>query len=274
TGEAAPANPAPADSATGSADTGTSNSDKVDQNLAYIEPEKLTEEVKASLDGECGDGGPITEERSFWGIFLGGFLGGFLALLTPCVFPMIPMTVSFFLKQSAKGDKGKGRINALMYGFFIIAIYVLISLPFHIFQSLSPDIFYEISTNVYLNIFFFVIFLIFAISFLGAFEITIPSGIANKVDNASNYGGFIGIFFMALTLIIVSFSCTGPALGLVIGSVFINRRRCNIINYCDVRFWFWIGFAVYVICFVPKYDGKFTKIWRLVKYGESSFWIY
>lgn len=194
-----------------------------------------------------------------WNLFLITLLAGILVTFTPCVFPMIPMTVSFFLKQSAKGDKGKGRINALMYGFFIIAIYVLISLPFHIFQSLSPDIFYEISTNVYLNIFFFVIFVIFAISFLGAFEITIPSGIANKVDNASNYGGFIGIFFMALTLIIVSFSCTGPALGLVIGSVLSTDGGATLLTIAMLGFGFGLALPFMLFALFPSMMGNLPK---------------
>ena len=195
----------------------------------------------------------VTEEKSeeinLWLLFLGTLLAGILVTFTPCVFPMIPMTVSFFLKQSAAGDKKKGRINALMYGFFIVMIYVLISLPFHIFQSLSPDIFYEISTNPYLNIFFFVIFIVFAISFLGAFEITMPSSLANKVDNASNKGGFAGIFFMALTLIIVSCfrSCNWWR--------FIYRWWCNFINNCYVWFWSRISISICDFCFISKYDG-------------------
>jgi thiol:disulfide interchange protein len=194
-----------------------------------------------------------------WNLFLITLLAGILVTFTPCVFPMIPMTVSFFLKQSAKGDKTKGRMNALMYGFFIIAIYVLISLPFHIFQSLSPDIFYEISTNVYLNIFFFVIFVIFAISFLGAFEITIPSSLANKVDSASNYGGFIGIFFMALTLIIVSFSCTGPALGLVIGSVLSTDGGATLLTIAMLGFGFGLALPFMLFALFPSMMGNLPK---------------
>lgn len=194
-----------------------------------------------------------------WNLFLITLFAGILVTFTPCVFPMIPMTVSFFLKQSAQGDKGKGRMNALMYGFFIIAIYVLISLPFHIFQSLSPDIFYEISTNVYLNIFFFVIFVVFAISFLGAFEITIPSSIANKVDSASNYGGFIGIFFMALTLIIVSFSCTGPALGLVIGSVLSTDGGATLLTIAMLGFGFGLALPFMLFALFPSMMGNLPK---------------
>lgn len=205
----------------------------------------------------------ITEEKSeeinLWLLFLGTLLAGILVTFTPCVFPMIPMTVSFFLKQSAAGDKKKGRINALMYGFFIVMIYVLISLPFHIFQSLSPDIFYEISTNPYLNIFFFVIFIVFAISFLGAFEITMPSSLANKVDNASNKGGFAGIFFMALTLIIVSFSCTGPALGAVIGGVLSTDGGATLLTIAMFGFGVGLAFPFVIFALFPSMMGNLPK---------------
>lgn len=155
---------------------------------------------------------------SLLNIFFLGFIGGLLALLTPCVFPMIPLTVSFFTKQSK--NKAKGISNAILYGFFIVFIYILLSLPFHAFDSLDPEILNTISTNVWLNIFFFAILVFFAFSFFGYYEITLPSSWGDKMDSASNIGGIIGIFFMALTLAIVSFSCTGPILGsLLAGSL-------------------------------------------------------
>jgi thiol:disulfide interchange protein DsbD len=154
----------------------------------------------------------VRKNGSLWNIFFLGFLGGLIALLTPCVFPMIPLTVSFFTKGSE--DKAQGLRNAIMYGGFILLIYLLFSLPFHVLGSVSPEIFNEISTNPWLNIFFFVIFIVFAISFFGYFEITLPASWVNKMDsNASRFGGWVGIFFMALTLALVSFSCTGPILG-------------------------------------------------------------
>jgi len=158
---------------------------------------------------DCGDEG--TEGKSLWGIFLLGLVGGFIALLTPCVFPLIPLTVSFFTKRS--GSRGKGIRNATLYGFFIFLIYILLSLPFHLLDQTDPEILNNISTNVWLNISFFVIFVVFAISFFGYFEITLPGGIANRADSKASVGSFLGIFFMALTLAIVSFSCTGPILG-------------------------------------------------------------
>ncbi|SFR83073.1 protein-disulfide reductase DsbD family protein [Maribacter stanieri] len=158
----------------------------------------------------------IVTSTNIWVIFGLGFLGGLIALLTPCVFPMIPLTVSFFTKHSQK--KSKGIINALLYGFFIILIYFFLSLPFHLFDSVDSQILNSIATNVWLNLLFFLIFIFFAFSFFGYYELTLPSSWANKMDAASSkVGGVLGIFFMAVTLAIVSFSCTGPILGGLLG---------------------------------------------------------
>lgn len=158
-----------------------------------------------------------TEDQSNWMIFVFGFIGGLIALLTPCVFPMIPLTVSFFTKSAS--DPKKGLINSILYGFFIFLIYVLLSLPFHLLDSVDPEILNNISTNATLNILFFIIFLVFAFSFFGYYELTLPASWSNALDSKANkVGGAIGIFFMALTLAIVSFSCTGPILGSLLGS--------------------------------------------------------
>lgn len=148
---------------------------------------------------------------SFLNIFVLGFIGGLLALLTPCVFPMIPLTVSYFTKGAE--DKKKGVANAFLYGFFIFLVYILLSVPFHLMDSIQPDILNDISTNVVLNLFFFAIFIVFAVSFFGYFELTLPESWTNKASSAEGAGGIAGIFFMALTLALVSFSCTGPILG-------------------------------------------------------------
>lgn len=164
----------------------------------------------------CGDGD--TQNKSLLTIFLLGFLGGLIALITPCVFPMIPVTVTFFTKKSK--DKKRGIVNAMLYGAFIFLIYVAITIPFHIAsKSISPEIFNNISTNVWLNLLFFAVFVLFALSFFGLFEIGLPSSLANKTDSRSGLGNIAGIFFMAGTLAIVSFSCTGPILGTLLANV-------------------------------------------------------
>lgn len=165
---------------------------------------------------DCGE--MPSQSSGLWSVFLLGILGGFIALLTPCVFPMIPLTVSFFTKKAQ--SRQQGIRSAFLYGFFILLIYVLLSLPFHLMDNLNPEILNNISTNVILNIIFFVIFIVFAFSFFGFYEIVLPSSFSNKTDSKAGSGNIIGIFFMALTLAIVSFSCTGPILGsLLAGSL-------------------------------------------------------
>jgi thiol:disulfide interchange protein DsbD len=152
------------------------------------------------------------ESRGLWSIFLVAFLSGFVALLTPCVFPMIPMTVSFFIKQSQ--SKAKGIRNAIIYGLSIIVIYVLLGTI--ITAIFGADALNALATNVWFNLIFFLLLVVFAISFLGAFEIVLPNSWANKADRQADRGGLIGIFFMALALAIVSFSCTGPIVGTIL----------------------------------------------------------
>lgn len=164
--------------------------------------EATPEQIKASENKP-------DSQRGLWSIFIIAFLSGFAALLTPCVFPMIPMTVSFFTKQSK--TKAAGIRNAIIYGVSIIVIYVVLGwLVSWIFGAGALN---ALSTNVWFNIIFFVLLVVFAASFLGAFEIMLPNSWANKVDNQADKGGIIGILFMALALAIVSFSCTGPIVG-------------------------------------------------------------
>ncbi len=169
----------------------------------------------------CGGTGITADESgagSLLTIFLLGFLGGLVALITPCVFPMIPLTVSFFTKKAI--SKKQGIFNASLYGFFIFLIYILLSVPFYFLDSASPEILNSVSTNPWLNVIFFVVFIVFALSFFGLFEITLPGSFSGKADAKAGTGNIIGIFFMALTLAIVSFSCTGPILGsLLVGSL-------------------------------------------------------
>lgn len=159
-----------------------------------------------------------TESKGLLSIFLLGFIAGLVALLTPCVFPMIPLTVSFFTKKAQ--SRKSGITNAMMYGLFIFMIYVILSLPFHFLDKLDPEILNNISTNVYLNMIFFIVFVIFAFSFFGFYDISLPASFSGTADRKAGLGNIVGIFFMALTLAIVSFSCTGPILGsLLAGSL-------------------------------------------------------
>jgi thiol:disulfide interchange protein len=167
-----------------------------------IEKNNTNQEVKTKTENKESRAG-------LWAIFFIAFFSGFAALLTPCVFPMIPMTVSFFTKQSK--SKGAGIRNAIIYGISIIAIYVLLGTG--VTALFGADALNALSTNVWFNLVFFLLLIIFAVSFLGAFEIVLPSSWGTKIDKQADRGGFIGIFFMALALAIVSFSCTGPIVG-------------------------------------------------------------
>ena len=163
-----------------------------------------------NFNDDCGSlAGDEYSGLSIWAIFIQGLIGGLLALLTPCVFSMIPLTVSFFIKQSK--DRQTGIRNAFVYAISIVLIYV--ALGFIITKLFGADMLNKMASDVWFNLLFFVIFIVFAVSFFGAFEITLPSSWVNKADRASDRGGLIGIFFMAFTLSLVSFSCTGPIIG-------------------------------------------------------------
>ncbi|WP_345004102.1 protein-disulfide reductase DsbD family protein [Snuella lapsa] len=165
--------------------------------------------AESSVGAEVKSASGKESKKGLWAIFFIAFLSGFAALLTPCVFPMIPMTVSFFTKQSK--TKAAGIKNAIIYGICIIVIYVLLGTA--VTAIFGADALNALATNVWFNIIFFLLLVIFAVSFLGAFEIMLPNSWANKVDSQADRGGLIGIFFMALALAIVSFSCTGPIVG-------------------------------------------------------------
>ncbi len=164
--------------------------------IATVKPSISKKKNKAELD-------------NLWRIFILSFFSGFAALLTPCVFPMIPMTVSFFTKQSK--TKSQGIRKAVFYGIFIITIYIFLGAV--VTWAFGADSLNALSTNVWFNVIFFFLLIIFALSFLGAFEIMLPNSLANKVDSQADKGGIVGILFMALALAIVSFSCTGPIVG-------------------------------------------------------------
>ena len=192
--------------------------------------------------------------KSLWSTILEAILWGFVALLTPCVFPMVPMTVSFFLKKS--GDKTKGRFMAMMYGLSIVALYTIpIAIIILITYFAGGDsgivfIFNWLATHWIPNLLFFIIFMIFAASFFGAFEIVIPTSLVNKADAKSEKGGLFGVFFMALTLVLVSFSCTGP----IVGTILIKSTQGEIWEPIITMLAFSAAFALpfTIFAFVPS----------------------
>ena len=218
-----------------------------------------------------------TAKKSLWSLFFLGFVGGFIALLTPCVFPMIPLTVSFFSHSS--GSAKGGLVKALMYGFFIVITYVLVSVPFHLLDSVNPDILNNVSTNSWLNISFFIVFVIFAISFFGYFEITLPSKWSNAMDSkATQLGGGLGVFFMALTLVLVSFSCTGPILGSLLGGSLTNDGGAIQLTYGLAGFGLALAlpfafFALFpnLLKKLPKSGGWMTTVKVVLGFVELAF---
>lgn len=210
-------------------------------------------EVKAVKDA-AGSG-------SLWSLIIEAVLWGFAALLTPCVFPMVPMTVSFFMKNS--GSVARGRINASLYGLFIVLLYTLPIAALIIItrvvggDAVTADIFNWLATHWLPNIIFFIVFMVFAASFFGAFEITLPSSLVNKSDAQSDKGGIGGIFFMALTLVLVSFSCTGP----IVGSVLIKSTSGEVWSPIITMLAFSTAFALpFTLCaFFPSLLQKMPK---------------
>jgi thiol:disulfide interchange protein len=210
--------------------------------------------------------------RSLWSIFFVAFLFGFTALLTPCVFPMIPMTVSFFTKQSK--TKAAGIRNAIIYGISIIVIYV--SLGFLVSWIFGADALNSLATNVWFNVGFFVLLVIFATSFLGGFEIMLPNSWANKVDQQADRGGVIGILFMALALAIVSFSCTGP----IVGSLLFEAATNGVIGPIVGMFGFSLALALPFMLFamfpgwlnsLPKSGGWLNTVKVFLGFLELAF---
>ncbi len=176
------------------------------------------------------------KKAGLWGFFIIAFISGLVAILTPCVFPMIPMTVSFFMKEGE--NKAKGRGQAILYGISIIAIYTFIGSVLAVVAG--PDIANWLSTHWLPNVLFFLIFVIFAASFFGMFEITLPHWMVNKSDQAADKGGFLGPIFMALTLVLVSFSCTGP----IVGTILVESAGGQVIKPIVGMFGFSLAFAL------------------------------
>lgn len=209
---------------------------------------------------DCGQHQANT--KSLWAVFLLGLAGGFIALLTPCVFPMIPLTVSYFTKHQKP-------VNGLLYGGFIFLIYVLASVPFHIVGTTNPQIFNAISTNVWVNLAFFVIFVLFALSFFGLFEITLPA----SLGNVGNKGG---IFFMALTLVVVSFSCTGPLLGTLLAGVASNGAWALTAGAAGFGLALGLPFGLFAVFphwlqKLPKSGGWLGTVKKILAFIELAF---
>jgi len=188
-------------------------------------------------------------------ILILGLLGGFLALLTPCVFPMIPLTVSFF---STKNEKAK--LYSISYGLFIVLIYLSLSLPFYFLENINPEILNQISTSPILNFIFFAIFIAFALSLFGLFDITLPSSWSNTVDSKSNlYKGLISTFFMSLTLCLVSFSCTGPILGTLLVGTLTSDGGAIDLTYGMLGFGVALAIPFTLLAFFPNIINKLPK---------------
>ena len=188
-------------------------------------------------------------------ILILGLIGGFLALLTPCVFPMIPLTVSFF---STKNEKAK--LYSTSYGLFIVLIYLSLSLPFYFLENINPEILNQISTSPILNFIFFAIFIAFALSLFGLFDITLPSSWSNTVDSKSNlYKGLISTFFMSLTLCLVSFSCTGPILGTLLVGTLTSDGGAIDLTYGMLGFGVALAIPFTLLAFFPNIINKLPK---------------
>ena len=237
----------------------------LDNSIIVTESENVTLEdvrrynaLELDLDKSNYNSANFIERSNYFEIFIFGLIAGFLALLTPCVFPMIPLTVSYFIDETKL--RYSGAISASLYGGFIVLIYILLSIPFHVFDSLNPNILNTISTNVYVNLTFFVVFILFAISFFGYFDIVIPSNIVSGSEKKSEKGGIIGIFFMSLTLALVSFSCTGPILGsLLAGSLSSAQSGATQLTYGMFGFGVALALPFTLLAFYPKYLSLIPK---------------
>lgn len=209
--------------------------------------------VKKDDNSTLAVDGKITKDTSLWVLFIFSFLAGLLAILTPCVFPMIPMTVSFFMNNSQ--NKAKARFEALVYGFSIILIYTVIGTIVAV--TLGANFANWLSTHWLPNVLFFLIFTFFAASFLGMFEITLPSWMINKSDSKADKGGFTGAFFMAFTLVLVSFSCTGP----IVGAILVKSASGQVLEPIIGMFGFSLAFALpfTVFAFFPSLLANMPK---------------
>lgn len=225
----------------------------------YVLPDASSKTNKSGVSSNADEeeGGSVAT-RGMWWIFLAGFGGGLLALITPCVFSMIPVTVSFFIKRSK--TKAEGIKNAFLYSTSIVVIFTL--LGFLITVIFGPTALNNLATNWIANFIFFLVFLVFGISFLGAFEIKLPSSWGNKADSKAGTTNFLGIFFMALTLVVVSFSCTGP----IIGNLLVIAARGNYYGPLLGMFGFSLALAL-PFAFFAFFPGKMNML------GKAGGWL-
>ena len=247
--------------------TDTVKNDSAKKSVVAANPLKIDSQASPSKSADK------TGKKSLWTIFLLGLLGGFAAFLMPCIFPMAPLTVSFFTKKEV--SKRKGIINALIYGLSIIGIYVILGLLITIF--FGADALNVLSTNGIFNFFFFLLLVVFSFSFLGAFELVLPSSWVNKMDSKSDKGGLAGLFFMAATLALVSFSCTGP----IVGTLLVQAASMGqLLGPAVGMFGFALALAIPFVLFamfpawlkaMPKSGGWLNSVKVILGFLELAF---
>ncbi|SDE77757.1 thiol:disulfide interchange protein DsbD [Mucilaginibacter pineti] len=231
---------------------------------------KKTEEAKVAAAKPAK---PAEKSQTLWQVFIAGFLGGLLAITMPCIYPLLPLTVSFFTKKS--GSRAKGISHSFLYGLSIIVIYVLLGVI--ITLLFGPGALNALATNGIFNLFFFLLLVVFGISFLGAFEINLPSSLANKLDQNSEKGGVIGIFFMAATLVVVSFSCTGPIIGtLLVDAAAKGDRLGPAVGMFGFSFALALPFTIFALFpsalkSLPKSGGWLNSIKVVLGFIELGF---
>jgi len=230
-------------------------------NIPLTKEEKEAEQIKTAEETS-----KETSSKTNWSVFWTAFIAGLLVLLTPCVFPMIPLTISFFTKQSEKSTEGKR--NAIVYALSIVLIYLAFSLPFHLLEKVDSSFFNTMATNTWVNLFFFAIFILFALNLFGVEKLDpvrlIPNSWVSSADKQSNKGGILAGFFMALTLVIVSFSCTGPALGFILGNAASSASGATTFTVAMLGFGLGIAIPFGILAFFPV---------LLKKLPQSGAWL-
>ncbi len=241
------------------------------EEVDYTNYKAASESDTSACELKTFEGGTANDKSTYWGLFILAFLSGLAALLTPCVFPMIPMTVSFFMKD---GSRAKAIRSGIIYGLSIVGIYVIIGTLVAVVAG--PAAANWLSTHWIPNVFFFLIFVIFAASFFGAFEITLPSWLVNKADQQADKGGLTGIFFMAFTIVLVSFSCTGP----IVGSILVQSAGGQFVEPVIGMLGFALAFAIPFALFaifpswlnnLPKSGGWLNSVKVVLGFLELAF---